>query len=318
MSNTKNEKVVEVGDFSLNATMECGQCFNFTKLGENEYIITAFRHVVHVRQEKNELIFINDVNPSSDFEKEVEEIWLPYFDLKRDYKKIREDIIKLDKKMKEVVAYNSGIRLLNQEFYEMVISFIISQRQNIPAIKKIIRRLSEKYGERLGSFGGEDYYAFPTIDELCKLSESDFAACKTGYRASYLCEAAKWLKNLKKDLKDLTYAEAKAELLKVKGIGEKVADCILLFGLKKTEAFPVDVWIGRVMNDIYGDEMRKYLKMDSENKNKSQKNTKKSDENDKKPISNDRVRAFGEAKFGILSGYAQQFLFDYARKDKNN
>ena len=91
-------KAIRVEDFSLAATMECGQCFNFNLVGENEYIITAFRHVVHVRQEKNELIFINDVNPSSDFEKEVEEIWLPYFDLKRDYKKIREDIIKLDKK----------------------------------------------------------------------------------------------------------------------------------------------------------------------------------------------------------------------------
>ncbi|MCR5083212.1 MAG: N-glycosylase, partial [Parasporobacterium sp.] len=250
MSNTKNEKVVEVGDFSLNATMECGQCFNFAKLGENEYIITAFRHVMHVRQETDKLFFCNDINNNMQktqknqktFEKEVDEIWIPYFDLNRDYKKIREDIIKLDKKMKEVVAYNSGIRLLNQEFYEMVISFIISQRQNIPAIKKIIRTLSVRFGDYLGSFDDEDYYAFPTVETLCKLTESDFSDCKTGYRAAYLVEASKWLKSLKHDLKSIPYARAKEELLKVKGIGEKVADCILLFGLKKTEELQEDVW----------------------------------------------------------------------------
>ncbi len=316
----KNKRI-EIKDFNLSATMECGQCFNFSSLGENEYIITAFRHVVHLKQEKKALVFINDIKDKAGmsiaddeaFSEEIEKIWLPYFDLERDYAAIRKAIVKKDARMKEVVACNSGIRLLNQDFYEMVISFIISQRQNIPAIKRIIRNLSEKYGDYLGSFAGEDYYAFPGVNALCKLSEKDFADCKTGYRASYLVAASNWLKSLDKNLAGLSYEEAKAELLKVKGIGEKVADCILLFGLKKTEAFPVDVWIGRVMNDIYGDEMRKFFEKDSKNKNYSVNYSKKSDENDKKSITNDKVRIFGEAKFGVLSGYAQQFLFDYAR-----
>ncbi|MCR5082454.1 MAG: N-glycosylase [Parasporobacterium sp.] len=297
-------KLVKIKDFNLTATMECGQCFNFRSVGENEYIITAFSCVAHVKQNKDKLEFFDDVSYRKEdllsLEEEIEKVWLPYFDLERDYAAIRKGIVDCDPKMKEVVANNSGIRLLNQDFYEMVISFIISQRQNIPQIKNIIRNLSVAYGKEIGEYDGVKYYSFPDIDALSELKEEDFAACKTGYRASYLVAASKWLKELDYDMKDLDYAGARKELLTVKGIGEKVADCILLFGLKKTESFPVDVWIARVMNELYGNQMRKKYGL-----------------KDEKLVANDKIRAFGEEKFGVLSGYAQQFLFDYGRNGKN-
>ncbi len=274
---------IKAEDFDIEQTLECGQCFNFEKLDEKEYIVVFSGKMLHIKQEDNSLILHNAS------EEEAERIWKPYFDLDRDYAKIKTGVIQADDRMRPIIGEYSGIHILEQEFVETLISFIISQNKNIPHIKQIIRRISEEHGERIGSFNGRDYFSFPGLDELERISVEEFRELKTGFRAPYLRDAVDKLASgtIKEDvLREEGFEKAKADLTRIKGVGEKVANCVLLFGLGYRNAFPVDVWIKRVMEELYFGQ-----------------------DTDKKVI-----ESFAAEKFGEYGGYAQQYLFIYARE----
>ena len=283
---------MQVKDFNLKQTLECGQCFNFEQvysgtsdepeICEYKYIVVHAKRMLVVSQKGTELCFENATD------EDIRKIWVPYFDLDRDYSEIKESIIKADERLRPVIEEYYGIRILNQEFVETLISFIISQNSNIPRIKKTIRALSERYGNEIGEYEGKKYYSFPELSELDKISEENFRELKTGFRALYLRCAVDAMKGggiNEAALKGMSFQEAKERLCTIKGVGDKVANCVLLFGLGFRGAFPVDVWIKRVMQKLYvPDEARA-----------------------------ERLSEKGMEIFGEYGGYAQQYLFVFAR-----
>ena len=217
-----------------------------------------------------------------------------YFDLKRDYKKIKEELSKIDENMKTSIEYGKGIRILNQDLWETIISFIISANNNIPRIKGIIEKLSKKYGKEL-EFEGKKYYTFPTPKELENVTVEDYRNLGLGFRDIRLYETTKMILEKKVDLQELrknpNTFEVREKLLTLSGVGPKVADCILLFSdLKRFEVFPIDVWVRRVMNDLY-------IKNPDETK-----------------VSKKQIEKIANEKFGNLAGLAQQYLFYWRRE----
>ena len=287
---------MRVNDFNLKQTLECGQCFNFEKIEGSggdaaEYIVCAMGRALHVRQTffgeagnggESELEFLNAS------EDDARNIWIPYFDLERDYADIKRKIAAADPRLEPVVGKYYGIRILNQDFCETLISFIISQNKNIPQIKKCVKALCASAGPYLGMAGGKERYGFPSLKALSGMSEQDFRDLKCGFRAPYIADAvAKMNEGLNADaLSAMGYESAKKELVKIRGVGDKVANCVLLFSLGYREAFPVDVWIKRVMEELYfaGEDTPKAV-----------------------------IEARGKGLFGIYGGYAQQYLFMYIR-----
>lgn len=272
-------------DFNIEQTLECGQCFHFEKLDDMEYAVIAYGKLLHIKQDNDSLVFMDKEKD------EVENLWIPYFDLNRDYGSIKETLLKADNKLSIAIKEKYGVRILNQEFYEMLISFIISQNKQIPHIKKIVFDLSERYGELLGSINGKEYYGFPRQEVLGSITEDDFRELKTGFRAPYLrCACEKLTTTLTEEsIRGLSYDEAKEKLMEIKGVGEKVANCVLLFGLSHRNAFPVDVWIKRTMETVYFQG---------------------------KDTSKEKISEFAREKFGEYGGYAQQYLFYYGRSNK--
>ena len=282
-------------DFDLEQTLECGQCFHFTKVDEEEYVISAYGRGLHIAQKNNRLIFID--TDESDFNK----VWRKYFDLDRDYAAIKKDLLKIDDSLYEAIETKWGVYILNQEFFETLISFIISQNKQIGHIKKIVADISAKYGNDLGEIARVKTYAFPTPFQMKDVTCEDLSKLKTGFRAGYIKDAIDRVigKEFSKDYLDESFKEhfagvsgdeAITELTKIKGVGLKVASCVALFSLGKRESFPVDVWIKRIMQDKYFDG----------------KDTKIPD-----------IKAFADERFGDLGGYAQQYLFYYARSLKS-
>lgn len=278
----KNEKIImtEFDSFDIEQILECGQCFRFTKLAEKEYVIVAHKRVLHIKQE-NEKVFFYPCN-----KKEFEEIWIDYFDLNRDYNEIKK-LLSKDKVVKAAIEYASGIRILNQEPWECLISFIISQNNRIPMIKQVIKNISEAFGQKAG-----DYYLFPNIKELEKADNESLMACKTGFRAKYILDAIEKISSKEVDLASfskLTTEEARKKLIEIKGVGPKVADCVLLFSLRRNEVFPTDVWVKRVMEYFYFDEKETPIK---------------------------DIHSLAYKLWGDYAGFAQQYLFYYARSLK--
>lgn len=275
-----------IKDFNLEQTLECGQCFHFVKLGDEEYGLTAYGKLLHIKQVGDELIFYN--TSGEDFEK----IWKKYFDLDRDYSSIKDKLLEKDDKLKDAIERMDGVRILNQDFFETLISFIISQNKQIPHIKKIVADISEKYGKYAGNINGVDFYTFPSVGKLKKAAVEDLLELKTGFRAPYIADAVDKVNDniIKEDyLRELNVDDCCEELCRIKGVGNKVANCVMLFSLGKREAFPVDVWIKRIMENLYFD---------------SQDTPK------------DVIAELAKEKFGDLGGYAQQYLFYYGKTIK--
>jgi len=278
----KDKLVLEqVADFDVGQTLECGQCFNFEKLKENEYVVLALGHLLHIKQVADTVTMFNTTLD------EYELIWKNYFDLDRDYGDIKRTLKEADELLVPAIDAKWGVHILNQEFSENLMSFIISQTKQITQIKQIVRMISEKFGEFAGEIDGKKYYLFPEISVLKNMTQQDFLDCKTGFRAPYLVNAAAFLTPEMNGeyFSSKTYEEAKKELLSIKGVGEKVANCVLLFSLGYRNAFPVDVWIKRTMEDLY---FHKDTRVDI-------------------------IQKFGEERFGDLGGYAQQYLFYYGK-----
>ncbi len=286
LQNGENLILNEVKDFNIEHILECGQCFNFERVSEMEYIIVAYGKLLHIKQDGNDVTFYGTS------EMEYDNIWKKYFDMDTDYGVIKNYLINNDEKIVSAIEDKWGIRIINQEFHETLLSFIISQNKQIPHIKQIVRNISEKFGKELGEYNGRKYYSFPTLKELEVITEEDFRELKAGFRAPYLMDA---IRNLQAGLsfetfKMLKYEEAIAELIKIKGVGEKVANCVALFGLGYRNAFPVDVWVKRVMEETYfGQETSK-----------------------------EDIMKFAKDKFGEYGGYAQQYHFYHMRDQKVN
>lgn len=271
-------------DFALADIFDCGQCFRWEREGENSYFGIAGGHALLLEKDGERLIF--HATERSLFES----FWYGYFDLERDYSALKSELAK-DSILAEAIGYGGGIRILKQEAFETLISFIISASNNIPRIKGIISRLCENFGEK-GSYLGREYYSFPTAERLASLSLEELGVIRAGFRDKYILAAAKAVADGSFDLNSLyglTAEDAKTELLKLYGVGNKVADCILLFGLAKTDSFPVDVWIKRIMEHCYFDGT-----------------------DQKKQV----ISEYARTHFSPYGGFAQQYLFFWARENK--
>lgn len=274
--------------FELKDIFECGQCFRFNKQEDESYTGVVGNNVINVKKIDNE-IYIKSVGQDN-----LEELVVNYFDLNRDYEQIKDKLSKIDENMQKSISYGKGIRILNQDLWETIISFIISANNNIPRIKGIIDRMSERYGKKI-IFEGKEYYTFPTIDELSKASVEDLRALGLGFRDVRVYETTKMIKNKEVDLEQLKnekdFNKVRNTLLTLPGVGPKVADCILLFStLKRWEAFPIDVWVRRVMNELY-------IKNPDETK-----------------VKKEEIEKIAYEKFGNLAGIAQQYLFYWKRE----
>lgn len=278
--------IIEAGnDFDIEQTLECGQCFHFEKIGKKDYAIAAKGKLLRISQDEEHIIFHNIT------ENEYADIWEEYFDLNRDYHKIKSKLIRKDPCLERAIREKYGIHILNQDFFETLISFIISQNKQITHIKKIVSEISCKYGKYLGIIEGKRYYAFPDAGCLSRVTEQEFRECRTGFRAPYLVDACKKVSQgivTEERLQELSYEEAKKLLMKIKGVGEKVANCVLLFGLSRREAFPIDVWVKRIMEQLY---FQKEMKIE-------------------------QLQCFASEKYGSYGGYAQQYLFYYGKDHK--
>lgn len=235
-------KICGVYDLDLAQTLDCGQSFRWVDTGDGFRGI-AFRREVTMRLE-GDTLYIDNAS-----EEDFENIWRSYLDLDLDYGKIREEIGNLHPVLREASSYAPGIRILRQEPWEALCTFIISQNNNIKRIKGIVERLCESFGDEIS--GG---FAFPTAESLASLDRSELAPLRAGFRDKYILDAAKKTAAGEINLEacyTLPYDEARAELMKIKGVGVKVADCTLLFGMHRIEAFPVDVWMKRALEILF-------------------------------------------------------------------
>ncbi|MCI5840024.1 MAG: DNA glycosylase [Peptoniphilaceae bacterium] len=274
----------ESDSFTPKDIFECGQAFNFSKEEDGSYTFVAFEKIVNVSDESGK-IMIKNIS-----EDDFYRYFYDFFDLGVDYKEVKKSLSK-DETLKKACDYGNGIRILNQEIFETIISFIISANNQIPRIKNSVRIISKMYGKFLGNFNGIDYYSFPDAQTLSKAKVQDLREyAKVGFRDERIVETSKMIAEgfiNENDLK-LNTENLREKLQKLPGVGPKVADCILLFSFHRREVYPVDVWIKRVTETLYiGQEVPK------------------------KRISN-----FAQNIFGDFSGYVNQYLFYYGRENK--
>ena len=281
-------KIENIKSFELTDVFDCGQCFRWNKQPDGSYTGIFGKNVMNVQKYGDTVIFKGICNGN------IKEIVEDYFDLNRDYEDIKNKLSQIDENVKKSIEYGKGIRILNQDLWEMIISFIISANNNIPRIKGIIERLAQKYGKEI-EWKGEKYYTFPTPEELKDVTIEDYRKLGLGFRDIRLYETVHMILDKKIDLNKMqqnpnTY-EVREQLLTLSGVGPKVADCILLFStLKRLEVFPIDVWVRRVMNELY-------IKNEDETK-----------------VNKKEIEKLAKEKFGNLAGIAQQYLFYWKRE----
>ncbi|MBE6749709.1 MAG: DNA-3-methyladenine glycosylase 2 family protein [Ruminococcaceae bacterium] len=244
-----NVYVSGVQNFSLPQTLDCGQAFRWSEKENGIWCGVAFNKYLELEIDKNDVIILHNTC-LEDFES----IWCNYFDFNRDYDEIIREISG-NEILKNAASFGKGIRVLNQEPWETLCSFIISQNNNIKRIKGIISRLCENFGENMGT-----YFTFPSAEKIASLSLEDLSVLRSGFRAKYILDAAIKVSNGEIDLnnlKNLSTDEARQELMKIKGVGPKVAECALLFSHQHIAAFPKDVWIKRAMQVLFDGELPK-------------------------------------------------------------
>lgn len=278
------ELVLKTDSFVPKDVFECGQCFNFNLEEDGSYTAVFMKKIINVSQRGEDIVFKNI--SLEDFY----EYFYDYFDFGVDYSAIKEKI-SIDETLKKATEYGKGIRILNQESFETLISFIISANNQIPRIKNSIRIISERYGDYIGDYRGKSYYSFPDPETLAKAKIEDLREfARVGFRDKRIVETSKVVANsylnFEEDMK-LSTQDLKDKLLELQGVGPKVADCILLFAYHRRESFPVDVWIKRVMETLFiGKEVPKK-----------------------------QISAYADKYFGDLAGYVQQYLFYYGREN---
>ena len=271
-------------NFSVSQVFDCGQAFRFRQVAPREYQGVAFGKYLKVKHIEDG-VFLWPCTKN-----EYQTIWKSYFDLNTNYSEIKKQVSSQFDVMQSAVTFGEGIRILKQDPWEIIISFIISANNNIPRIQGAIDKISEKYGSPFTHVDGQTYYAFPSPDQLAKARVEDLRACGVGYRDKYILKSAQMVASGEVDInkvKQLPLGQAEKELLKLHGVGKKVADCILLFGFNHMRAFPVDTWVKKVITKYFLDET----------------------------ASNKDILAFADKAFGELAGYAQQYLFYYIREN---
>lgn len=276
-----------VNAFELKDIFECGQCFRWNLQEDWSYTGVFGNNVLNIKKDNNKVVF------EGICEKDIKPTVENYFDLNRNYEKIKEQLSQIDKNMETSIKYGQGIRLLNQDLWETILSFIISANNNIPRIKGIIERLAKTYGNQI-IWRGKKYYTFPTAEQLKDVTVKEYRDLGLGFRDKRIYETTQMILDKKVDLEKMQENpntwEVREELLTLSGVGPKVADCILLFStLKRLEVFPIDVWVRRVMNDLY-------IKQEDETK-----------------VSKKQIEKIANEKFGNLAGLAQQYLFYWRR-----
>lgn len=282
---TSEGLVLKHESFNPTHIFECGQCFNFNIEEDGSYTAVHLGRIINVFQ-KEDHVLIRNVSLDDFYE-----IFYDYFDLGTDYSEIRKKLSE-NEILKTASDYGYGIRILNQEMFETVISFIISANNGITRIKNSIKIISERYGDYIGEYMGRKYYAFPRPEVLAKVDPLELREfARVGFRDVRIVEASKMVADGYLDFdfdQTLSTKDLKEKLMEMPGIGPKVADCILLFTYHRRETFPVDVWIKRVMETLFiGHEVPKKL-----------------------------VDDYAREYFGNLAGYAQQYLFYYGREEK--
>lgn len=241
-----DELKIKVDCFNLKYTLECGQCFRWKNI-DDYYVGVIKDRVIKIRQD-GDYIYVR-----SNEEKDLEKVVKDYFELEKDYKSIEERISIVDEYVKKALKNTSGMRHLKQDFFETIISYIISANNNIPRISKSVNEISRKYGKKI-EFDEEEYYLFPTPEQLKDVTVDDYRACGVGFRDKYIFNTVKRINNKEIDLlkmQEMDTQSLRKELLSLMGIGPKVADCILLFSCQRQEVFPIDVWVERVMKKLY-------------------------------------------------------------------
>ena len=279
---TKKFILNNLSSFSMKQIVDSGQAFRWDEFGEGHFVGVIYDRIIELIQDKDKVTLINV--DQADYDSFVRD----YFDMDRDYDVIKDFLRGRDEHLDSAIDFGSGIRILNQDLWEMIITFIISGNNNIPRIKKSIFKISKKYGKYLGRVGENDYYSFPTPEELSRATIDDLRECGVGYRDKYIHKTTNMIINNEVDLdlvRNSDYKESKEILKKLTGIGDKVADCILLFSCKKINAFPVDTWVKKILTEYYG----------------------------LKKTSIKDVEGFINEHFGKYSGIAQQYLFYYIR-----
>ena len=264
-----NAYISDIGDFDLPHTLDCGQAFRWEESG-GRWHGAAFGRYLELEKLNDGTVVLYGTDENT-----FNTVWRGYFDLDRDYSEVIAAISE-NEILKNAAEYAHGIRVLNQEPWETLCSFIISQNNNIPRIKKIIGLLCTNFGERIQ---GTQYYSFPSARRIADAGMEALDVIRSGFRSKYIYDAAVKVADGSIDLellKTLPYEEAKSALMSIKGVGEKVANCVLLFSLGFYGAFPVDVWVKKVIIKYYGDD-------------------------------------FDSARFGKYAGIAQQYLFYYER-----
>ncbi len=275
-------KIRNIKDFSLTHIFECGQCFRWVRQQDG-----SFKGIV-----KGKTVTVSFDGETLSMENSTVEdfidIWFNYFDLGTDYSKIK-SLLEKDETMHEAIKTGYGIRLLRQDFWEMLISFIISANNMIPRIMKIVETLSVMKGECIDR--ENSVFSFPAAEAIAASTLEDIQQCRAGFRCKYIHQTSQLIANgniTRDKLLNMTTEEARKELVALPGVGPKVADCILLFSGIKYDVFPTDVWVKRVMEELYI----------------------------KKEASLKDIQQYARDRFGDLSGYAQQYLFYHARLNK--
>lgn len=242
---SKDYIVKNIVPFDLALTLDCGQAFRWKALPDGSFEGIAMGKYLKITQDNNDLIFYNTTK------EEYESVWRRYFDIDRDYTDILNRAGK-NQKLAEITKNCGGIRILKQDPWEALCSFIISQNNNIPRIKGIIERLCENFGDKI-----EGGYAFPSAERLSALTVEELAPLRSGFRAKYILDAAKKCSSnlILGDIYSLDLDLARTTLMTIKGVGPKVADCALLFGFGFLNAFPMDVWMKRAMAVLFDNKL---------------------------------------------------------------
>lgn len=267
-------------DFDLRHTFDCGQCFRFREEESGAFSGVAFGTMA-VFSKRGDSVLIENVTREA-FEKE----WSRFLDCGRDYARIKRTL-GCEPVMREAISHGYGIRILQQDFFECLLSFILSQQNNIPKIKKAVEAFAERFGTRR-EYKGRYYYTFPTAEQVRDLKAEDLSFLKIGYRDTYMVDAIRKVNGglvSREEIRSLPYEQAKKILMRINGVGQKVADCVLLFSCGRFDAFPVDTWMKKAMLALYG-------------------------------VKEKEIPAYSEKRFGAYSGFAQQYLFYYAREAK--